>query len=206
MELFFYTIDDMRRRRHWNMKHFRTVEEALDYYKTLPDTGQRALGLTNGFHVLELACCLPLFPDDEVGEDVLASDYTEFPFWASIPEAAEAVNACVRSLRIRYWLKGEQITPIPTAGGLPKNLRRLRLRDQTGNVSQTIQWIYVAGAGWISPAELQRRKSVRPLVLKYRVECVDEEGYIFMPEVTPWEYAQLGRQTEERNATGCVRS
>lgn len=204
MELFFYTIDDMRRMRHWNMKHFRTAVEALDYYKTLPDTGQRALGLTNGFHVLELARCLPLFPDDEVGEDVLASDYTEFPFWVSIPEAEDAVNACVQALRIRYWLKEEQFMPIPTAGGLPKNLRRLRLYDQGENVSQAIRWIYVAGSGWISPAELKRRK--RPLVLKYRVECVDERGCITLPEVTPWEFTQLMRQSEKGNAAGSVHS
>lgn len=193
MELFFYTIDDMRRARHWNMRHFRTAAEALDYYKTLPDTGQKALGLTNGFHVLELARCLPLFPDDVVGEDVLASDYTEFPFWVSIPEAKEATSACIQALRIRYWLKGEQIMPIPTAGGLPKPLRGLRLYEHGGNSAQAIQWIYVVGSGWISPAELKRRK--RPLVLKYRVECVDERGCITSPEVTPWEFTQLVRQT-----------
>ena len=94
--------------------------------------------------------------------------------------------------------------PIPTAGGLPKNLCRLRLYDQNGNSTQAIQWIYVAGSGWISPAELQRRK--RPLVLKYRVECVDDEGYISLPEVTPWEYGQLMRQTKALCVVGRIRT
>ena len=85
MNISYYTIDDLRRlskhprQKGRGMEQFPTLEEALTHYRTLPAAGIRALGLTDGVHVLELVKCLPLLPDDRTGEDVLASDYRQFP-------------------------------------------------------------------------------------------------------------------------------
>ena len=78
----------------------------------LTASGIKALGLTDGTHVLELVKCLPLFPDDKEGESVLASDYRQLPLWSSVPEAASATDACVDTLHLRYAVTGFVITPI----------------------------------------------------------------------------------------------
>lgn len=88
MNISYYTIDDLRLppkrslRKGRSVEQFSTLEEALARYQSLPAAGIRVLGLTDGIHVLELVKCLPLFPDDQEGEDVLASDYSCFPLWA----------------------------------------------------------------------------------------------------------------------------
>ena len=96
MNISYYTIDDLRLppkrslRRGRSVEQYSTLEEALARYQSLPAAGIRVLGLTDGIHVLELVKCLPLFADDQEGEDVLASDYSCFPLWAQEPEAASA--------------------------------------------------------------------------------------------------------------------
>ena len=101
MNISYYTIDDLRLpakrllRKGRSVEQFPTLEEALARYRALPAAGIRALGLTDGLHVLELVKCLPLFPDDREGEDVLASDYSQFPLWAQEPEAAKAAVTCI---------------------------------------------------------------------------------------------------------------
>lgn len=107
-----YTIDDLRLppkrslRKGRSVEQFSTLEEALARYQSLPAAGIRVLGLTDGIHVLELVKCLPLFPDDQEGEDVLASDYSCFPLWAQEPEAASATGACITAMGLRYRIKG----------------------------------------------------------------------------------------------------
>ena len=95
MNISYYTIDDLRLppkrslRKGRSVEQYSTLEEALARYQSLPAAGIRVLGLTDGIHVLELVKCLPLFPDDQEGEDVLASDYSCFPLWTQEPEAAK---------------------------------------------------------------------------------------------------------------------
>ncbi len=85
MNISYYTIDDLRLppkrslRKGRSVEQYSTLEEALARYQSMPAAGIRVLGLTDGIHVLELVKCLPLFPDDQEGEDVLASDYSCFP-------------------------------------------------------------------------------------------------------------------------------
>ena len=99
MNISYYTIDDLKLpakrplRKGWTMERFPTLEAALERYRVLPASGIKALGLTDGTHVLELVKCLPLFPDDKEGESVLASDYRQLPLWSSVPEAASATDA-----------------------------------------------------------------------------------------------------------------
>ena len=96
MNISYYTIDDLRLppkrslRKGRSVEQYSTLEEALARYQSLPAAGIRVLGLTDGIHVLELVKCLPLFPDDQEGEDVLALDYGCFPLWAQEPEAASS--------------------------------------------------------------------------------------------------------------------
>ena len=126
MNISYYTIDDLRRlskhppRKGRGMEQFSTLEEAMTHYRTLPSAGIRALGLTDGVHVLELVKCLPLLPDDCEGEDVLASDYRQFPLWAQEPEAAKAAVTCTAALGLRYRVKGNVVEPLPAPEGLPQ--------------------------------------------------------------------------------------
>ena len=70
MEISYYTIDDLRQppkrlfRKGCTIWHFDTVEAAISHYQTLSADGEKSLGITDGFHVLELVKCLPLYPDD----------------------------------------------------------------------------------------------------------------------------------------------
>ena len=129
MNIFYYTVDDLRLlakrplRKGRSMERFSTLEEALARYRALPASGIRALGLTDGVHVLELVKCLPLLPNGRKGTDVLASDYRQFPLWAQEPEAAKATEACISSLALHYRVKGNVIEPLPSPEGLPRELQ-----------------------------------------------------------------------------------
>ena len=82
------------------------------------------LGLTDGFHVLELVKNVPLFPDDPEGEDVLAAEQGEpLPTWADTTEARQAVRTCVEALGLRYQIEGKILAPIP----VNKKQRRKKL-------------------------------------------------------------------------------
>ena len=96
MEISYYTIDDLRQppkrlfRKGCTIWHFDTVEAAISHYQALPATGEKSLGITDGFHVLELVKCLPPYPDDVEGETVWASDYRALTLWRDRPESAQA--------------------------------------------------------------------------------------------------------------------
>ena len=129
MNISYYTIDDLRLppkrslRKGRSVEQYSTLEEALARYQSLPAAGIRVLGLTDGIHVLELVKCLPLFPDDQEGENVLALDYSCFPLWAQEPEAANATHICITAMNLRYRIKGNVIEPIPSPEGLPQDLQ-----------------------------------------------------------------------------------
>ena len=83
----------------WRLSRFLSLADALEHYRSLPDSGVKAFGLTDGVHVLELVRHIP--PQDEkAGMDVLASDYRAFPLWREVRAAAEAASACVSVLHI----------------------------------------------------------------------------------------------------------
>ena len=92
----------------------RSWGEALEHYRGIPITKRKVLGLTDGFHVLELVKNVPLFPDDPEGEDVLAAEQGEpLPTWADTTEARQAVRTCVEALGLRYQIEGKILAPIP---------------------------------------------------------------------------------------------
>lgn len=152
--------------------------------------------VTYGTHVLEAVRCLPLFPDDTEGENVLASDYRKFLLWAQQPEAKAAEKRCITELGLRYALYGKMIAPIPPSEELSDDFMDKYLwLNVGGELQSAIRQIYVAGMGWVSPAALNRLSSP-PLVLKYRVDGVTEQGAYLSLEIEPWEYEPLVRQTE----------
>ena len=205
MNISYYTIDDLRLpakrplRKGRSVEQFPTLEEALARYRALPAAGIRALGLTDGVHVLELVKCLPLFPDDREGENVLASDYRQFPLWAQEPEAVKAAVTCTAALGLRYRVKGNVIEPIPSPEGLPQELQgKFLWLNLSGEVQSAINRVYVAGRGWESPGILNRRSDPMPLVLKYQADGITEQGAYLALEVEPWEYDLLALRTLER--------
>ena len=205
MNISYYTIDDLRLpakrplRKGRSVERFPTLEEALTRYRALPAAGIRVLGLTDGIHVLKLVKCLPLFPDDREGEDVLASDYRQFPLWAQEPEAAKAAVTCTAALGLRYRIKGNVIEPIPSPEGLPQELQgKFLWLNLSGEAQSAIHQVYVAGRGWVSPGILNRRTEPMPLVLKYWADGITEQGAYLSLEVEPWEYDQMALNTLER--------
>lgn len=204
MNISYYTIDDLRLpakrllRKGWTMERFPTLEEALARYRALPASGIRALGLTDGVHVLELVKCLPLLPDDCEGEDVLASDYRQFPLWAQEPEAAKAAEACIASFALRYRVKGNVVEPLPAPEGLPQELQGNFLwLNLSGEAQSAIHQVYVAGTGWVSPGILHRKADPMPLVLKYRADGITGQGAYLSLEVEPWAYDLLALHTQK---------
>ena len=79
MEITYYTIDDLRLQpgrpfqQGWTMEQFPTLREALARYRTFPAHQTRSIGITDGIHVLELARCLPIYPEGVNGADVQAA-------------------------------------------------------------------------------------------------------------------------------------
>ena len=205
MNISYYTVDDLRLpakrplRRGRSVEQFPTLEEALTSYRALPAAGIRVLGLTDGVHVLELVKCLPLFPEDRVGEDVLASDYRQLPLWAQEPEAAKASVTCIAALGLRYRIKSNVIEPIPSPEGLPQDLQgKFLWLNLSGEAQSAVHQVYVAGRGWVSPGVLHRKADPMPLVLRYRADGITEQGAYLSLEVEPWEYDLLALRTLER--------
>ena len=205
MNLSYYTIDDVNLgpgrlfHRGWKLERFQTLEEALARYRSLPSSAVKALGLTDGVHVLELVQCLPLFPDDKEGENVLASDCRTMPRWESEPEAVRASDYCTSVLRLRYIVDGDILAPIQASDQLPKRLRDKYLwLNVLNDPMSAIRWVYVAGKGWLSPSVLKKPANPKYLVLKFRVDGVTDQGAYLSMEMEPWEYKLLLRRTLER--------
>lgn len=114
MSYSYYTIDDLRLRyapksgAGWRLSQFLSLSDALEHYHSLPDDGVKSIGLTDGFHVLELARHFPPPHDGIKGVDALAADYRAFPFWREVEEAAAATDACISALNISCLLINEQ--------------------------------------------------------------------------------------------------
>ena len=100
MNLHYYTMDDLRLGRGgflqkgWTIWQAQELEEALVHYRGIPITKRKVLGLTDGFHVLELVKNVPLLLGDPEGEDVLASELGEpLPQWeAWLPDVSHRVR------------------------------------------------------------------------------------------------------------------
>ena len=204
MRISFYTIDDLRLGHDprgvtgWRLSQFLNWRDALEHYPSLPNDRVKEFGLSNGMQVLQLVRCLPLFPGDRRGHDVLLTDGIVQPLWRAEPRAAETARTVVTHLDIRYCLDYNRIVPAPEP--LPEHLEDVRLPDGASAVRR----VRVAGEGWLTPEELERRSAsdIRdyryPLVLMYLVDAVAADGQPRPQEVTPWAYRRLERRAKQR--------
>ena len=204
MRLSYYTIDDLRLGHDprgvtgWRLSQFLNWRDALEHYHSLPNDRVKEFGLSNGMQVLQLVRCLPLFPGDRRGHDVLLTDGIVQPLWRAEPRAAETARTVVTHLDIRYCLDYNRIVPAPEP--LPEHLEDVRLPDGASAVRR----VRVAGEGWLTPEELERRSAsdIRdyryPLVLMYLVDAVAADGQPRPQEVTPWAYRRLERRAKQR--------
>lgn len=215
MNLHYYTMDDLRLGRSgflqkgWTVRQRPELEEALAHYRGIPITKRKVLGLTDGFHVLELVKNVPLLPGDSEGEDVLATELGEpLPAWADTLEARQAVRTCMEALGLRYQIEGKILAPIP----VNKKQRRKKLArkylwpDVPDNPTSALRWVYLAGKGWLAPTVLKEPAAVLPLVLKVRADGITDKGDYRPLELEPWEFRLLARRTLERleqNMTKC---
>ena len=186
-------------RKGWSVQHFDNLEEAIRSYREISLSKDKRLGLTDSIHTLELVRCVPLFSFDTAGEDILASDYRQYPLWADLPEAKYATQTCIKQFSLRYQFCSDAIMPLPRSNRLPKHLRDKYLwLSINHDPDSAIRWVYIAGTGWVSLEEWKRRASSHPLVLKFRADGLTERGDYCYLEIEPWEYDLLVRRTLER--------
>lgn len=205
MNLSYYTVDDLRLGYDpkgitgWRLSQFLSLEDALAHYMNLPAAGEKALGLTDGVHCLEITKCVPLFQYDKEGEDILASDYKQYPLWAAEEAAKSATQTCITALHLRYMLCSNAIVPIPKSDTLPPRLADKYLCLHANQAKDSaIELVYHAGIGWIPPKEWKCRAHRHPLILKVIADGLTERGTFVSLEVEPWEYDLLVRRTLER--------
>ena len=200
----FYVVDNL-----WkgtlDIHHFRSLPDAIRAYRTLPAANQKALGLQRGTDSIDLVQCLPLFPNDREGEDVMTLRFLEFPLWKSDPQVMEMALDLASRLHIRYCLFRGCLLPVPDREKLPRALRdRYLWPDEPGDLNTAAQWLYVAGAGRLSAAEFKRRfrasqdAAQYPLVTHISAHGMDGRGNYKSLQVSPWEFHLLARRSQER--------
>ena len=200
----FYVVDNL-----WegtlNTSHFHSLSDAVRAYKALPAANRKTLGVQRGVDAIDLAQCLPLFPNDREGEDVMVLRFLEFPLWKSDPQIMEAARELASRLHIRYCLFRGCLLPAPDREKLPRALRdRYLWPDEPGDFYTAAQWIYVAGDGRLSAAEFKRRYRTGqnafryPLVVQISACGMDSRGNYKSLQVSPWEFHQLIQRSKER--------
>lgn len=199
----FYVVDNLWRER-LNIAHFNQLSDAVAMYKALPAANRKALGVQQAGQAIDLVQCLPLFPKDQEGEDVMVLRFLDFPIWKSDPKIMPIAQELVSRLHIRYCLFRRCLIPAPEKEKLPRGLRNKFLwPDVPGDFRTAAQWIYVAGVGRLSPAEFKRRYDVGdtfmyPLVVHISAFGVDKRGNYHSLQVSPWEFHLLVKRSKER--------
>ena len=204
-DLTYYTLDDLRlgQRRSdgpgWQISEFGLRSDAFRHYRSLDAGKVKVLGVTNGIQALDLVRCIPIFPEDKTGEDVLVMEYCHLPVWCKNPAVEQLAAECAEAFRIRYGLHEFALFPLRQKRlkePIP-NRKKFRLLNFEGSNSP-IRWIYVSGVGWLSPAEFKKRYFPPrnggfsyPLVMKYRVDAVNKDGRILLLEIAPRDYERM---------------
>ena len=199
----FYVVDNLWRER-LNIAHFSRLSDAVASYKALPAANRKALGVQHGVQAIDLIQCLPLFPNDQEGEDVMVLRFLDFLLWKSVPQIVPVAQELADRLHIRYCIFRRCLLPVTDKDTLPKKLRdKFLWPDVPGDFNTAAQWIYVAGAVRLSPAEFKRRYGdgtafVYPLVVHISAFGVDKRGNYHSLQVTPWEFHLLVRRSKKR--------
>lgn len=202
LEWTFYTVGDLRLLQrypgglHSRPNLFQTYTDAVEEYKRIPSSSVRVFGIIHGKHVCELVRCLPLFPDDLSGENVLMADIFHYPAWQCQPELILIANHLARDLPIHYYLQSGCIFPAPEPGQFPDLLFGATLCESRHR--RALKSVYVARIGWC-PAKVMTRavtsvtvKQV-PLIVSCRVTVRMKNGMIRTVDVAPWVYERLKR-------------
>ena len=200
----FYVVDNL-----WqgtlNTAHFHCLPDAVQAYRVLPSANRKALGIQRGIDAIDLVQCLPLFPDDREGEDVMVLRFLEYPLGKSDPQLMDAAQELASRLHIRYCLFRRCIIPVPDRDKLPRALRGKYLwPDEPGDFDTATQWIYTAGVGRLPAAEFKRRFCASqdavqyPLVTHISAHGMDGRGNYKSLQVSPWEFHLLARRSQER--------
>lgn len=199
----FYVTNNPREGR-LDIAHFHCLPDAVRAYRALPASGQKVLGVQQGADAIDLIHCLPLFPNDREGEDVMELRFLEYPLWKSDPQVMELARELAARLRVRYCLFHQCLLPVPDKEKLPRALRGKHLwPDEPGGFCTAAQWIYVAGVGRLSPVEFRRRYldspgASHPLVVHIGAHGMDDRGCYKSLQVSPWEFHLLVRHAKER--------
>ena len=209
MTISWYTIDDLRQKQKktgapgWRLTEFRQALAALRQYGALPRTGVKTLGVTSGMRVLDLVRCLPLFPDDKEGTDVLAADFFSLPLGRRA-EVQALAEACVDALHIRWCLADSCLLPAPGPPD-PALSGKYLWGDTLSSPGSALRDLYVGGVGWMPLEEFRRRYpkpspgSFRyPLVLNCRADGVTADGRFVPLELSPWDFKRLERRALAR--------
>ena len=201
----YYVVDDLSLPRPGLLRkgrkthYFFTFKEAIFIYQNLSSSCIKSMGIIDGRYELEIVRCVPLFKYDTEGENILASDHKQYPFWANRPEIDQAVQTCRKELRLRYLLYPDAIMPIPKSEQLPDEHSNLYLNLSSHCArDNAVRQVYIAGVGWVPPRKWKRRASRLPLILKFQVDGLTEDGVSVSLNIEPWEYDLLVRRTLER--------
>ena len=183
MKITYYTIDDLRLEAPLRTeRRFLDLEDALERYLSQPEGGE--LGAADGRRALPLIRRVPLPSGGEA--DALVADRLLKAPWRCSLEVLAAARRCVSALEVRYCLDRGCLVPRP--GGRPQAPCALG--------PPAVRRAYVAGSGWISPAELLRRAREGrethsyPLVLRYQADIWTEDGAQTV-EVDHWTLRRL---------------
>ena len=211
MNLSYYTIDDLRLgydpegNTGWRQSRFLDWRDALEQFRSLPDTSVKALGLSNGDQEVELVRRLPVDTGVVTQENVLVLDFLALPLWKKEEGVIHLARELVSELDIRYCLAADRLVPAPDGTPSDKRIEGKYLwADILGVPESAIRWLSLPGTGWVSPSELKRRfptpeQTYRyPVVTKYRVDGVTANGTFTPLELTHWEYKLLEHRTQER--------
>lgn len=212
MDLSFYTVDDLRLLwRHpqsqlWRLRHFNTLFAALAHYQSLPSSVAKSLGVSFDNCSYDLIRCLPLFPTDLAGADILLTDSVHIPLEPQRMELIQTARQCVSALSIRYCLEQHIIFPAPQSDSLPPGLASAYLwPDLPGKPETAVKRLFVANVGWLplvkfreKYAHLESRITDHPLVTQLFADGLTEGGQYRPLEVSPAEYHLLLRRTKQR--------
>ncbi|WP_073080218.1 hypothetical protein [Sporobacter termitidis] len=118
----FYVIDDLchvESGRPFVATSGLTLEEAVQYYRALPHTQEKALGISaDGVRSIELVVCHPVPADPTTGRNMLLPTYLGRSGWRRSRVVAAAVAMLKRELSIEHILDGELVLPCPDEPGV----------------------------------------------------------------------------------------
>lgn len=189
MKLSFYVLDDFRLGPELGTeRRFLAIQDALADYRDLPLDAAKELGLMDGQRSMPLIRRTAPHPSGTACENALVTEHLIQPPWRGAPEVLTAARKCVSALKVRYCLDRDRLVPkpVPPPDDLPKS----------SYGPPAVRRTYVAGIGWLSTFQLERRFPLEggafsyPLVLKYLADIQTDDGPRTV-ELSHWDLRRL---------------